>query len=394
MRTDIGCYVFTTANGPLTFAISQQPAHGTVSVVSAERPQGLAQVHAEPGLHRPRHPAVHGDRRPAPDQPARDRHPDRLVRRLVARIRGFGAIAVVIVLGGLVLVGSAFAVAASTKPDLVPELPAKRPAGLGKSVAPIYVDAYTMPGKLLYRFDTVIRNQGGTMDLYMQNGNAYQVIWKNGHPPGPVSPNHAPSPGPNIISIENRSAQAGRVLRLLAGDRPQALALPAGGQVRAAAAGRRLEGVRQDRLLHVRHLSVDHQRQAQVLRRRLHRGRRAQLVQPARPGRDVHADGHLADLRRPVRLPGLLAVDRHQRAEAAVLRHPRDRQPAGLRRRGLGDRQQRQDRPPHDPGDDRQRRHQERGARQGAAVRDHRLDREPVGPGAEERATPAPCART
>ena len=63
------------------------------------------------------------------------------MRRLVARIRGFGAIAVVIVLGGLVLVGSAFAVAASTKPDLVPELPAKRPAGLGKSVAPIYVDA-------------------------------------------------------------------------------------------------------------------------------------------------------------------------------------------------------------------------------------------------------------
>ena len=131
------------------------------------------------------------------------------MRRLVARIRSFGAIAVVIVLGGLVLVGSAFAVAGSTKPDLVPELPAKRPAGLGKSVAPIYVDAYTMPGKLLYRFDTVIRNQGGTMDLYMQNGNAYQVIWKNGHPPGPVSPNHAPSPGPNIISIENRSAQAG-----------------------------------------------------------------------------------------------------------------------------------------------------------------------------------------
>ena len=292
------------------------------------------------------------------------------MRRLVARVRGFGAIAVVIVLGGLVLVGSAFAVAASTKPDLVPELPAKRPAGLGKSVAPIYVDAYTMPGKLLYRFDTVIRNQGGTMDLYMQNGNAYQVIWKNGHPPGPVSPNHAPSPGPNIISIENRSAQAGRVLRLLAGDRPQALALPAGSQVRAAAAGRRVEGVRQDRVLHVRHLSVDHQRQAQVLRRRLHRGRRAQLVQPARPGRDVHADGHLADLRRPVRLPGLLAVDRHQRAEAAVVRRPRDRQPAGLRRRGLGDRQQREDRPPHDPGDDREQRHQERGAQQGAAVRD------------------------
>jgi Bacterial Ig domain/Lysyl oxidase len=113
------------------------------------------------------------------------------------------------VLGALVLVGSAFAVAANPKPDLVPELPATRPAGLGNSVAPIYVDPWTNANRVLYRFDTVIRNQGGTMDLYMQNGNAYQVIWQNGHPPGPVSPNHAPTPGPNIVSIENRTAQKG-----------------------------------------------------------------------------------------------------------------------------------------------------------------------------------------
>lgn len=133
------------------------------------------------------------------------------MRRALHRIRGFGAIAAVIVLGTLVLVGSAFAVAASPKPDLLPELPAKRPAGLGKSVAPIYVDPWTLAdqGQVLYRFDTVIRNAGGAMDLYMQNGNAYQVLWKNGRPPGPVSPNHAPTPGPNIVSIENRTAQKG-----------------------------------------------------------------------------------------------------------------------------------------------------------------------------------------
>ena len=53
VRTDIGCYVFTTANGPLTFAISQQPAHGTVSVVSANGLKGSLKYTPNPGYTGP-----------------------------------------------------------------------------------------------------------------------------------------------------------------------------------------------------------------------------------------------------------------------------------------------------------------------------------------------------
>ena len=34
-------------------------------------------------------------------------------------------------------------------------------------IAPIYVDTYTGPGKVLYRFSAVLKNLGGAMDLYM-----------------------------------------------------------------------------------------------------------------------------------------------------------------------------------------------------------------------------------
>ena len=63
IRTDIGCYVFTTANGPLPRDLPAAGArHRLAGVV--ERAQGLAQVHAERGLHRHRHAAVHGEPTP------------------------------------------------------------------------------------------------------------------------------------------------------------------------------------------------------------------------------------------------------------------------------------------------------------------------------------------
>jgi hypothetical protein len=34
VRKDLGCYTFTSANGPLTFDIGQQPQHGTVTIES------------------------------------------------------------------------------------------------------------------------------------------------------------------------------------------------------------------------------------------------------------------------------------------------------------------------------------------------------------------------
>ena len=53
VRNDIGCYTYTTANGPLTFDISQQPAHGTVSVVSANGLKGSLKYAPNPGYTGP-----------------------------------------------------------------------------------------------------------------------------------------------------------------------------------------------------------------------------------------------------------------------------------------------------------------------------------------------------
>jgi Lysyl oxidase len=93
----------------------------------------------------------------------------------------------------------------SDKPDLVPGLitfPTTHP----KQVAPIYVDAYQKPGRLLYRFDTLIVNQGGTLDLFQQGADAptQQVIWSGGNPPSQPDPNFF---NPDLsATVEDRSS--------------------------------------------------------------------------------------------------------------------------------------------------------------------------------------------
>src|SRR5205823_178250 len=66
----------------------------------------------------------------------------------------------------------------SDKPDLVPGL-ITSPTTHPKQMVPIYVDAYQKPGKLLYRFDALIVNQGGTLDLFQEGADAptQQIIW-------------------------------------------------------------------------------------------------------------------------------------------------------------------------------------------------------------------------
>ena len=95
----------------------------------------------------------------------------------------------------------------SDKPDLVPLL-ITSPTTKPKQVAPIYVDAYQKPGKLLYRFDAVIVNQGGTLDLCQQGANAttYQVIWVGGNPSSQPDPNFFTSPDPSVATVEDRSS--------------------------------------------------------------------------------------------------------------------------------------------------------------------------------------------
>ena len=111
---------------------------------------------------------------------------------------------VTLVVASGVLVGSAFAVAGSSKPDMVALLPTDT-----GHIAPIYVDTYTRPGKVLYRFSAVLKNLGGAMDLYMDpnSGAAMQVLWPNGNPTVKPDPNKVPNAA-GIVK-ENRSQEVG-----------------------------------------------------------------------------------------------------------------------------------------------------------------------------------------
>src|SRR5439155_17641769 len=91
----------------------------------------------------------------------------------------------------------------SDKPDLVPLLPTAVSSG---QVAPVFVDAYQVPGRLLYRFDSVLQNDGGTLDLFRDptTGHALQAIWPGGRPPAQPDPNVMPTEP--AATIEDRAA--------------------------------------------------------------------------------------------------------------------------------------------------------------------------------------------
>ena len=84
------------------------------------------------------------------------------------------------------------AAALPDEPDLVIRLPGgpdRRPGGAG------FVDAFEEPGRLLYRFDAVIANQGGTLDLFRDPGygGVRQAVWPGGVPSSAPKPDVIPS---------------------------------------------------------------------------------------------------------------------------------------------------------------------------------------------------------
>jgi len=81
------------------------------------------------------------------------------------------------------------------EPDLVISLP-----GTPSSARPpVFVDAYEQPGRLLYRFDAVIRNQGGTLDLFRgEDGGVRQAVWPGGEPAVAPRPDQVPA-SPAVI---------------------------------------------------------------------------------------------------------------------------------------------------------------------------------------------------
>jgi Lysyl oxidase/Bacterial Ig domain len=99
----------------------------------------------------------------------------------------------------------------SDKPDIVPALitsPTTKPL----QVAPIYVDAYQKPGRLLYRFDALIVNQGGTLDVFQEGADAptQQVIWAGGNPSSQPDPNYFT---PDVsATVEDRSSTGANMI--------------------------------------------------------------------------------------------------------------------------------------------------------------------------------------
>lgn len=88
--------------------------------------------------------------------------------------------------------------AAPDAPDLRIALPSVRYTG---QVASVYVDAYERPGRLLYRFDALIQNTGGALDVFGGRAEVRQKVWLGGEPTTAPEPD-APAPGQS----ENRTA--------------------------------------------------------------------------------------------------------------------------------------------------------------------------------------------
>ena len=70
----------------------------------------------------------------------------------------------------------------------------------------MFVDAYEVPGRLLYRFDAVIANQGGTLDLFRgPTGGVEQAIYSGGEPPVAPKPDVTPT-GDDVVDRSSSGA--------------------------------------------------------------------------------------------------------------------------------------------------------------------------------------------
>jgi hypothetical protein len=90
-----------------------------------------------------------------------------------------------------VLAAAVVAAPAQALPELRISMPSQRYDG---QTAPVYVDAFQEPGKLLYRFEALIHNDGTTLDLYREaDGSVHQALWPDGQPTAAQHPDERPS---------------------------------------------------------------------------------------------------------------------------------------------------------------------------------------------------------
>ena len=86
------------------------------------------------------------------------------------------------------------------KPDLYPLLPTV-PTSYEGTVPAVFVDAYERQNRVVYRFDSVIGNAGGTLDFFSSDGGKtiLQILWPGGRPPASDEP--VPTKGPSDLSL-------------------------------------------------------------------------------------------------------------------------------------------------------------------------------------------------
>jgi plastocyanin len=122
-------------------------------------------------------------------------------RRRRTRNRHRGALLGLVVLLGALAAWAPGALGA-VLPDLVPFLPVEANPG---QQTPVYVDAYQTPGRLLYRFDSVLLNEpgAGAFDVYRDPATQHpiQVLWPTGVPT--TAPSAQPPP-PSGVPTEDR----------------------------------------------------------------------------------------------------------------------------------------------------------------------------------------------
>jgi hypothetical protein len=118
--------------------------------------------------------------------------------------RGWSIPVAVALIGLGVFAGSVYTSSGAgiEQPDLVPLLPTSRPTRT--PVPSVYVDRFTKPGRVLYRFDTVILNAGGALDLSMEDGRAIQAEFTGGEPDQRPDPGKRP---PDDARLLDRSAR-------------------------------------------------------------------------------------------------------------------------------------------------------------------------------------------
>ena len=204
--------------------------------------------------------------------------------------------------------------------------------------APVYVDAFEEPGRLLYRFDALIHNDGTTLDLYREaDGSVMQVPWPAGQPTAEQHADERPAGRRRRRGRARRSSTSSRrPTRTSTSSRPPATSSRCPGRPP------RVSG----KIGFCMFDSFD----IPGGDGRLVPAHRAVVPRAVRRSR-LRADGALAGRRRPLLVPARVPVRRHHRAGSGRVPAARGRQPRGPRARGRrGARRHRGD--ADDPGGD------------------------------------------